>query len=156
MFTKMQVVLILSLISLMGMSACSLAAGEAASPAPEAVVESFYAWYLTANGYDEASGEMRNSLVDGSYRERPELAPEMIERVEAILASFAEGPGGGYDPILCAQDIPTGISTGEAEFTGETARVPVETSFEGHSFIVELTQLEGQWLMSDVLCAAGN
>lgn len=66
---------------------------------PRAVVESFYTWYLDYAGYDEDADVFRNPIVDGSYRERAELKPALIEAIDAQEERFA-------DPFLCAQDLP--------------------------------------------------
>ena len=148
----------LALLALVSLSACSAPAAEAAGSAagPETVVESFYGWAIDYQGFDPETGQFNNYLVDGSYAERPELAPEMIEHIQSVLASFEGSPGGGYDPILCAQDVPQSITVGEAQVQGNEARVLVETSFEGHSFTVKLQQTDGTWQIIDVLCAVGS
>jgi hypothetical protein len=69
----------------------------------EAVVQEFYTWYLESIG-DRAAGTFQNPLTDQVYQNSEYLTPSFIERVDEILADFGER--GGYDPFLCAQDIP--------------------------------------------------
>jgi hypothetical protein len=139
----------LALVAALGLSGCGpvpeAAADEAAA---EVVVEDFYTWYLNYIG-DRASGEFRNPLVDGAYRESEQLDPAFVESVDELLGSFEFG---AYDPFLCAQDIPEEIFVGEAEVDGDSALVPVETSFAGHAFEVSLSQLDGQWKIADIVC----
>ncbi|MBN1890944.1 MAG: DUF3828 domain-containing protein [Thermoflexales bacterium] len=115
---------------------------------PEMIVESFYAWYLNYSG-DRANP--RNPLVDGAYRSSEHLTLGLVQKVDGIVASFDKG---GFDPFLCAQDIPERISLDKAIISGDVARVVVHTSFEGHAFTVALQQVAGVWKMSDVLCEA--
>lgn len=57
-----------------------------------------------------------------------------------------------FDPILCAQDVPTSITTEAPLIEGSTATVHVETSFAGHAFDVLLTQEGKGWQITDVVC----
>jgi hypothetical protein len=116
---------------------------------PEDAVQSFYAWYLTSSAYDENTGERLNPLADGRYASSPYLTEGLVQKVDAIVAAFDKG---GYDPFLCAQDVPESFSLGEPVVSGEIARVAVRTSFEGHAFTVALLREAGGWKMSDVLC----
>jgi len=115
-------------------------ASKAAAPKPERVVESFFQWYLA---YPD------NALVDGAYRSNEYLTEAFVQRVGGIIASFDKG---GYDPFLCAQDVPESVTLEEAVVSGDTARIAVHTSFPGHAFIVALQRVDGQWRMGDVLC----
>ncbi|MGD2177241.1 MAG: hypothetical protein PVG71_05400, partial [Anaerolineae bacterium] len=58
------------------------------------VVQSFYDWYLGYPGH---------VMAEGAYRSSEYLTGSFIEKVDEIVASFE---GGGYDPFLCAQDVP--------------------------------------------------
>ncbi|MGI6207952.1 MAG: hypothetical protein ACOYEW_07025 [Anaerolineae bacterium] len=114
---------------------------------PAETVEAFYAWYLDYIG-DPATGEFRNPLADRAYRDSAYLAPEFIAEVDALLDSFE---GGGYDPFLMAQDVPTEIHVGEAMVAGDMATVPVTTSFPGHSLEVTLAKgTDGVWQITDI------
>ena len=124
-------------------AACS-ARVEAAAPAavedpPDEVVESFYEWYLAQD---------TSRLGDGSYRQGEQLSETFIQQVDELVASFDEG---GYDPFLCAQDVPEWLTCGEPEIEGEKASVPVETSW-GTRFEVRLALAEGDWKIADIRC----
>ena len=112
---------------------------------PEGVVQGFYAWYL-----DYA--ESRNPLADGAYRSHMLLTERFITEVDELLASFDKG---GYDPFLCAQDIPASFAVTEVTVTGQKASIVVETSFAGHRLGVELKQLDGHWRIDDITCLNG-
>lgn len=110
---------------------------------PETVVNRFYKAYLDEIG---PAGARRNPLVDGTFRDLPGLHPECIAQVDDLLAAFAasETPG-GYDPFLQAQDVPEAIYTETAVVTGDTAYIPVTSSFAGHRFLVTLVRDNGTW-----------
>lgn len=126
------------------LSGCSPAPESiAASPsdlAPEERVRSFYEWYLGYSG---------NPVTDGAYRSSEHLTGEFVQKVDEIIASFDRG---GYDPFLCAQDVPESFTVGETSVSGDRAVVPVQTSFEGHAFTVVLLRIDGEWRISDVNC----
>ncbi|MHB0858577.1 MAG: DUF3828 domain-containing protein [Anaerolineae bacterium] len=110
---------------------------------PEEVVRSFYDWYL-----DYTTGEdFKNPMVDGAYRSRVELAPEFVAEVDALV----QHPDGiRFDPFVVAQDVPTDLTVGAAEISGDRATVLVETSFEGHVLSLDLVQVEGLWRISRI------
>jgi hypothetical protein len=117
---------------------------------PEEAVQGFYDWYLAASAYDESAGTRLSPLTDGRYRSSEYLTEGFVQQVDEIIASFDKG---GYDPFLCAQDVPESFTVGEAVVFGDTATLAVHTSFEGHGFTVALQRVDGLWRVSDVLCA---
>jgi hypothetical protein len=123
---------------------------EAVGLTPASVVTRFYEGHLDSFG-DRASGEMRNPLVDGTYRTSSYLTPEFIEWVDQTVASA--GPGAA-DPFLCAQDVPEGFTVGEPVIQGDEASAVVSTTFPGHSFTVRLIRSSSGWKISDVECSA--
>ena len=125
-----------------GLLAAGVGPAEATEEvAPEAVVTAFYDWYL---GADE---ERQSPLADRAYRASELLSSEFVAEMDALLDSFERG---GYDPFLLAQDVPTSLAVGEAVVLGETALVPVETSFEGHGLSVTLKRIDGEWKIDGV------
>lgn len=103
------------------------------------VVREFYNWYISYDG---------NPLVEHAYRSSRYLSPEII----AFLDNFTRDEM-GYDPLLCAQDIPTEIKISPEKVSGARATVDVATNFEGHAFSVELVHIDGDWLIDKVNCA---
>jgi hypothetical protein len=114
---------------------------------PEGAAAGFYSWYIWY------AREVGNPLVDGVYRSSEYLTEGFVQKVDGIIASFDKG---GYDPFLCAQDIPESFTVDEALVSGDRASLVVHTSFEGHTFVVEAEQVNGRWAISDVICAASE
>jgi hypothetical protein len=73
--------------------------------------------------------------------------------MDKTIASF---DGAGYDPFLCAQDLPESFAFDTAVVLGDEASLLVHTSFENHAFKVRLEQVNGRWVMSDVVCAVSD
>jgi hypothetical protein len=124
-------------------------AAEAEVPDPGVVVESFYRWYLDYPG---------NALADGTYRASEFLTAEFVGRVDEIIASFDKG---GYDPFLCAQDIPGDLAVGEPVISGETASVVVRQTWNPgteyaftHDVTVSLALVDGGWKIAGIACEA--
>ncbi|MGD2179455.1 MAG: DUF3828 domain-containing protein [Anaerolineae bacterium] len=115
--------------------------------APGEVVKRFYDWHMRYPG---------NVMVDGAYRSSEYLTEEFVEKVDAIVASFDRG---GYDPFLCAQDIPGDLIVGEPVVSGDEASVVVHevwnvgTEYEiVHEVMVELQMVGGAWTIADIVC----
>jgi hypothetical protein len=118
---------------------------SAAAPGPQEVVQMFYDEYL---GYIGAGETMRNPLAEGIYRQNPHLAASLVAQVDELVGGFEDG---GFDPFLMAQDVPEQVTVGDAAVTGNTAVVPVTTSFPGHRFNVSLEQQgDGRWLITAI------
>jgi hypothetical protein len=111
---------------------------------PEGPVAGFYSWYIW---YARNVG---NPLADGVYRSSEYLTEEFVQKVDGIISSFDKG---GYDPFLCAQDVPESFTVADAVMSGDQASLVVHTSFEGHAFTVEVSEMNGRWAISDVICA---
>ncbi len=130
------------------LNACSLSLPNA-SPrdpmimTPEEVVESFYNWYMQYPG---------NPMVERAYRQSPFLTDQWIQQVDEALNSF-QGQS-GFDPFLCAQDIPERIFVQPANTTQQDiAVVVVKSSFAGHSLTVDLQRANGMdWKISAIRC----
>jgi uncharacterized protein YceK len=120
---------------------------RAKGAAPEAVVESFYDWYLQYPG---------NVIADGAHRSSQYLTEGFVGKVDAVVASFEKG---GYDPFLCAQDVPGDLVVGEAEMSGNQARVAVQEVWNPGTeaefvkeVVVELEIMGGAWRIANVIC----
>jgi hypothetical protein len=133
-------------------------APETADPLPEnqlpttpgQAVQAFYGWYIWY------TREMGSPLADGAYRSSKYLTPQFIEKVDGIIISFDKG---GYDPFLCAQDIPGKFTIGEMVASGGMASVALNkiwhlgTEYETVSHaLIKLRQIDERWLIDDVLC----
>jgi len=105
---------------------------------PEEIVQAFYDAYITYEG---------NPLVDKTYQSSIILTEDFIAYLDDFIAD-----GMLFDPILCAQDRPEMIITGKAEISGDQATVLVLSNFAGHSFKVELRQIDEVWKINMVVC----
>lgn len=115
---------------------------------PEEVVDAFYADYLGSIG-DLASGTGSSPLADGTYRDSIYLTESFVEHIDDLLTDMDRG---GYDPFLCAQDIPEGYQSQGTFQRGGVASVVLNSSFPGHWLIVDL-QVDGDsWKISDITC----
>ena len=107
-------------------------------PDPQAVVQAFYDWYLADGNYEDLLA-------------RPELTSEFVQ----YLTSFS----GGYDAIVCAQDVPDSVQADPADISGSSATVPTTVSFGGSpgqpGQTVDLTLGPTGWQISMVNCGLG-
>lgn len=116
---------------------------EAYPQTPDAVVMAFYNWYLDY----AATG---NPLVDKAYHDSPYLTADFANHVAEIIAGFDRG---GYDPFLCAQDVPDYVMPQSLIMNGPTPSILAQTSFDQHFFTVDLRQMAGDiWQISNVTC----
>ena len=112
---------------------------------PEMIVENYYNWYLN----NEAKGLLLSDSE--TYSNSEYVSDVFVKKVENILASFRDG--GGYDPILCAQDTPRMIKAEKAEINKDNATVIVRSDLCcDHWFKVSLKFQNGQWKITDVKC----
>jgi len=116
---------------------------------PEAVVEEFYTGYLDSFG-DPANGTFRSPLADKEYQESVYLTPSFIGHVDEILAGFENQSG--YDPFLCAQDVPQEVKADGVFYHGTQASVVMRTSFPNHFFSVDVYQSGDSWLIGNITC----
>ncbi len=125
---------------------------EADAATPEEAILGFYGWAIEYQAYDPTTDTIRNMLVDGAYQDSPYLTDALKVEIEETLLAMV-GPG-RYDPILCAQDVPTHVWVTDLNEMGDTATATVNTSFQGHSFPVKLERTGDQWQLSAIDCAA--
>jgi hypothetical protein len=120
------------------------------SDTPGEAVTSYYNWYL---GYITGSGEFRNPLVDGAYRDSEYLTQDFIERIDERLAGDM---GLGYDLFLCAQDMPERYTYEVIRVRSGESLVLLREYFGGnprsHNLTLTLNNTEGTWKIDDVVC----
>ena len=146
------VVVALALFVLLGgctPAPASSATLESSAVLPEEIVDRFYGWYLDYPG---------NAMVDEAYRSSEYLTVEFVQEVDEIIASFNKG---GYDPFLCAQDVPGSLIVEAVDVVGEEAVVVVReiwnvgTEYESaRDLEVALRMIDGAWKIADIACAA--
>ena len=136
----------------------SMEMAETAMPAApetaEGVAAAFYTWYLDYMG-DRASDTFRNPLVDQAYHDAPYLTASFIGHVDDLLAEMRAQDMGGYDPFLCAQDIPTEVTPDVAFVRDGAASVVMRSSFPNHMLTVDLRPEGRSWVIGNITCA-GN
>jgi hypothetical protein len=148
--------LVMVVVILSGCGTATPTPSEAATldDTPESAVEAFYRWYTSYNG---------NVMVDEAYRDHASLTPDVVQKVDDIIASFTHG---GYDPFLCAQDIPQAFEVDTALVDGDTAASATEATVTAHGvwnpdtayenrndIFVKLTKVNGVWKIADISCA---
>lgn len=118
---------------------------------PTETVQQFYDWYLLYTAYDPEAGSMSNPLVDRVYHDSPYLTEDWIAEVDEIIAGFTIS---GYDPFLCAQNIPQLITVSPVEVASASAALRVDTDFAGdHHFFVFVDKAGGPWQISSIVCS---
>lgn len=147
---KLRFATAVGLLLLMACAACTSptvvsesAAAAPERPEPEEAIADFYAWYTHYPG---------NPLVDGALSTSPMVTAGLVENVETILRSF-DGRG-GYDPVLCAQDIPNTFIVEVTDRSVDSASAVVRTEFESHEIYVGAVNVDGEWRIADVTCPA--
>ncbi len=116
--------------------------GDLGALAPEALVDSFYRWYVRKSAA---------ALTDGTLASSGYLTAGYTARLMETVAGFERG---AVDPLLCAQDMPTRFTARRVGADVERAVVHVTTSFPGHLLEVHLTRADGQWRIDQVYCGA--
>lgn len=114
---------------------------------PAGVVKQFYLIFLSYMAWD-GEDERPNFFVDQAYNGTPLLSDDFVAELDALRESRTIN----YDPIICAQDVPESIDVVEVEEKDGAAVVTVESSFEGHSFAVELEQDDEAWVITGITC----
>jgi hypothetical protein len=117
---------------------------------PTEVSETFYVWYIDAFG-DPESNNFGSPLSNKEYHDSPYLTPSFIGYADEIVASFENQSG--YDPFLCAHDIPQTVIADGTFWHGEQASVVMRTTFPGHFFTLDLQKIGGEWKIGNITCS---
>lgn len=120
--------------------------GLKSSQTPEQAMQEFYTQWLTHEG---------SPLADKVYRNNGYVTQEFADKVDRIVVSFDKG---GYDPILCAQDIPQDMETVNSSVKEDSAVLTVKEKFSGGDRMIEVVmdRVDGQWKIGDVVCQEGE
>lgn len=107
---------------------------------PKETVESFYNWYLQYEG---------NPLSSGAYKTSDYLTDNFKNNIDQLLSSFDKG---GYDPIVLAQDLPSGITVGNVLLDNGSATVTVSLNFNGtqKNLDIKLLKVGDIWQIDNV------
>ena len=112
------------------------------SRGPEKTVREFYKEWTDYQG---------NPMVAQVHRGSIYTSKEFADKVDAIRDSFEFG---GYDPVLCAQDIPERIDFINTVENEGTATVTIKEVFGGNEKIIEvqLAKTGEDWKITDIIC----
>ena len=114
---------------------------------PRKAVEDFYDWYLAALTDPARTGSI---LTDRIYRSNDLLTPGFVQKVDRLLDE-SESSGPGYDPFLCAQNVPPRLTVEDADVSGSSATVRV--GYQSLTFTVYLAQMDGAWKIDNIACS---
>lgn len=131
--------LIVGLLAAAILASSQIPVVNGAEPGPQAVVQSFYTWYIA---------ELQGGAVN--LRGRPDLTAAFVDWAE----HYNDGQMfGGADPVLCAQAIPDSVTAGAAAISGTAATVVVTEVFgEPYKITVGLTLGSAGWQISTGGC----
>ena len=119
-----------------------------AAMSPVQLTESFYRWHLSFPG---------NPLLHTRDKWTEYFTPSFIHDVEMLLNSFRDSPG-GFDPFLCAQNIPAVFTVSAGDQSGAQAGVLVRMEWGPGSSATEVTvglvQDAGRWWIAEIVCPA--
>jgi hypothetical protein len=118
---------------------------------PEGTVQIFYRWWI-----DAVLRQFEDDAARADYHNSDLLSTDYKQYLDDLRAEAeARDPEMGlhYDPILCAQDVPTFVVPDQGFIAGETALVTVRTSFQQQVLLLDL-RLEGDdgWMISNITC----
>lgn len=112
----------------------------------EETVQEFYDGYLS----QAATGGPGNMLSNRAYRDSPYLSAALVRDVD-LLVEQAGGPG--FDPFLCAQDLPESIKVTSSFENAMRPIVVVESSFPGHTLVLDLVRANfNRWTIETITC----
>lgn len=123
---------------------------EPTTATPEGTVQIFYQWHI-----DLVQQRFEDDSIDVDYHQSDLLTDGFKQHLDEMYAeAAAENPqmGLGYDPLLCAQDVPYHVTPEPALIDGETAVLAARTSFMNHVIAVDLRQTDDGWRISNVTC----
>lgn len=110
---------------------------------PEQVAREFYEGWVNFEG---------NPMVERFYEDHELLSADLETKIRQILDSF--GIGGGFDPVLCAQDKPQAMQFELLSADKTSATVEVREDFGGNekAVVVSLIKENGKWLINEIDC----
>lgn len=146
--TRWEIGLVIVTVAVLGVAVATagqvLQRGATAGAEPQQVVQGFYDRLLAQEG---------NYLVSKEYYQWDELSPALARHVDETVEGFY---GGGYDPLLCAQDRPLRVMVSETARQGAEATMTVTSLWAGNpvasNFEVQVRQERGGWRMVAVHC----
>ena len=122
-------------------------AGQSDAEAVTATVAAFYKNYIAS--FDD----METPFI---LRDQAEIDPSFTDRIAALFAQAEDTEPGflGYDPILMAQDVPSGMAFSEPVLFGDRAEIIAWTEWGEDSrnpLCVVAGKTGGVWRITDVI-----
>lgn len=113
--------------------------------APEQTAEVFYNWYLQYEG---------NPLAEGAYLETNLLS---IRLKQAIQEQFEGDQPSQLDPLLLAQDLPSGFRIADAILENELATIKIALEYDQTEVFrqVDLVKQDSHWQIDQVQMIEG-
>jgi hypothetical protein len=139
-------VVILGLIATVG-SVYALRDKTIFTDPPGQVVLNFYEDWVEYDG---------NPIVDRIYNESELVTDNFKTETDNIIDSFDKG---GYDPVLCAQDVPSGVEVSNVSIDGSNAMITLKEYFGGSDRIIEVAMEKDGfkgWKIDDIICQEGE
>lgn len=105
--------------------------------------------------YDSWIGYEGNPLSEKYYQKTELLTPELKSRLDGIVSSMN---GGGYDPVLCAQDKPASFQVRTINADPNAPRFAVDERFGNATttVTVDVANVNNAWRLSAITCADGS
>lgn len=132
-------------------SGCSLSSFSPSSRrSPEDITEEFYERYFQCINNPEV--EILESCLEVHIK-RPYLTKSYRKQIQKSVNSYFKY--GGYDPLLCAYNIPPGgFKVGPASYQGERVSLVVSFYYEKeiHNVPITLVKDGNQWKIENVDC----
>ncbi len=91
------------------------------------------------------------SLSDDSYTHADILSEVAIKNINAVVSSISSG---GYDPVVCSQDMPSSVEVFPIINKGQTAEVSVRETFKTivKDIKVSLIKENSLWKITNIAC----
>ena len=109
--------------------------------------------------YKNYTASLRKSFAgakdDYDFRKQPEADASFVRKIETLIADAQKSEYGAleYDPILMAQDVPTGMRYAKPVIKDGSAELIAYTLWDGgskHAICVSLAKKDTTWRIIDV------
>jgi hypothetical protein len=136
---------ILAAAALAGFLIMRSGSGAVSQAGPREALQAFYDSWISYAG---------NPLEGRVYANAGRATPDFIRRTDAAIASFKGA--GGYDPILCAQDVPESVEVLPLASPADEgkAELSVRETFGGKAreIRVAMVAADGGWKVDSIRC----
>ena len=122
--------------------------------APEKVAENFYTFYLNlVNPNGQANSQARFVSSNKPYKLKSDFSKYLTTDLITNLESLFNDQNLNYDPIICAQDVPTEITYSDSKISGSTATVEATEQFATPNKVdLALKNVGNEWKINTITC----